>query len=91
MTFEHDAFDPEALVPGFHEPVLPQGEPDAATIAASETRTRHWTGTQAGRITFDSIPSRVRATAMSGPCTGSGFRRSAAGPSGTWIPSEFPR
>jgi hypothetical protein len=42
MTLQHEAFDTESLVPGYHEPVLPTGEPDAATVAASEARTRHW-------------------------------------------------
>ena len=54
MTFEHDAFNTETLVPGYHEPVLPQGEPDAATIAASETRTRHWSGDGRERIKYGS-------------------------------------
>ena len=49
MTFEREAFDPEALVPGYHEPVLPTGEPDAATIAASEARTRHWSSDRQGK------------------------------------------
>ena len=54
MTLQPEAFDTETLVPGYHEPVLPTGEPDAATVAASEERTRHWSGNGQGRIKYGS-------------------------------------
>jgi hypothetical protein len=54
MSLQHEAFDTETLVPGYHEPELPTHEPDAATVAASEERTRHWSDDAQRRIKYGS-------------------------------------
>lgn len=49
-----DTFDTQALVPGYQAPILPTEEPDAATIAASEVRMRHWSSGITGCIKYGS-------------------------------------